>query len=217
MKTIVIFLLSLISASFISSAQVLQDIDEISPFHEELAAVRKGNSWGFINPEGALVIDYREDLVWTPVSEKKSKKMILRKEPVKYPYFSEGKCLIKKENNGIVYYGYIDTTGKTSIEPEFLNATPFEHKVAIVIKVTKETLGKNDLLDKKVVSYSYDEIVIDTLGAMKTHLRGPEHLILKKEKLLQPPAIQSYLVSENLVADKGPNGKWQLYSLNASN
>ena len=34
------------------SAQELENIDEIAPFSEGLAGVRKGTQWGFINGQG---------------------------------------------------------------------------------------------------------------------------------------------------------------------
>ena len=60
-----IFLLfALIILPFLLYTQELTGIDEIAPFSEGLAAIRKGNEWGFINKEGQLVIEFRDDLVW---------------------------------------------------------------------------------------------------------------------------------------------------------
>ncbi len=207
MKSIRILLICLIIFPFVGASQILKNIDEVTPFHEELAAVRKGDKWAFINTKGDIVIDYREDLV-------KSK---TKNKTTSYPYFSDGRCLITQKINGIVYFGYIDITGEIVIKPEYLNATNFDNGHAIVLKVSKEELGRNDLLDKKVVSYSYDEIVIDHLGAQKIFLIGPVHLVYKKDRLRKPPMIQSYFLSPNLVASKSKDSGWQLYTLNSSN
>ena len=59
-----ITLCTLLVLPFILFAQELTGIDEIAPFSEGLAAIRKGNEWGFINKEGQLVIEFRDDLVW---------------------------------------------------------------------------------------------------------------------------------------------------------
>ncbi|GAA4272806.1 hypothetical protein GCM10022258_21000 [Aquimarina gracilis] len=187
------------------SSQVLENIDQITPFHEDLAAIRKGDKWAFINTKGDVVIDYREDLVISPATENAN-----------YPYFSDGKCLIKQKINGVDYYGYIGATGKITIKPQFLNATNFNNGHAIVLRVAKEELGKNDLLDKKVVSYSYDEMVIDASGNSKTFLLGPTHLIYKKDRLRKPPMIQSHFLAPNLIATKSKNNSWTLYTLQTS-
>ncbi len=203
MKRMHISLTFLLMFSILGFSQTQNNIDQISPFHEELAAIRKGNQWAFINTKGDIVIDYRDDLV-----SSKSKK-----EGINYPYFKDAKCLIQQKINGINYYGYINTVGETIIKPQYLNATNFNNGYAIVLQVSKEELGRNDLLDKKVVSYSYDEIVIDASGNSKTFLTGPVHLVYKKDKLRKPPAIQSYFLSSSLIATKGKNNLLTLYPL----
>ncbi|MFD2564400.1 WG repeat-containing protein [Aquimarina rubra] len=217
MKNVFILFLSLIIFPNLSVGQIIENIDEITPYHEEFAAIRKGNTWAFINTNGEIVIDYRDDLVWATDIDPKSKKKILYKESVRYPAFYEGRCLIKKMIKGIYYYGYIDKSGKTVIEPEYVNATPFDKGYAVVLKISKEELGTNDLLLKKVVSYSYDEVVIDPTGNTKMYLQGPENLVLTKEKMKWRPTIESRLVSPNLVAIKTKDNGWQLRSMNASN
>ncbi|WP_271765714.1 WG repeat-containing protein [Aquimarina algiphila] len=202
MKRILILSIGLILFSFYGTAQIIKDIDEITPFHEELAAIRKGNKWAFINTKGETIIPYREDIVASKGSES-------------YPYFSNERCLIKQIKNDIYYYGYIDKSGKTVIEPEYLNAIPFNDGYAIVLKIAKEELGKNDLLDKKVISYSYDEVVINPNGTIITHLSGPEHLIFSKDKLKKRPGIQSYLISSNLVALNN-NSRWEIHVINTT-
>ena len=57
---IIFFFLHITTSSI---AQILNDVDKIYPFQEDLAAVQKNNQWGFINKQGELVIDYRSDLV----------------------------------------------------------------------------------------------------------------------------------------------------------
>ncbi|GAA4275427.1 hypothetical protein GCM10022259_01510 [Aquimarina mytili] len=188
------------------SSQVLKNIDEIAPFHEELAAVRQGTQWGFIDKKGALVIAYRDDLVLSKTD----------KNTTAYPYFEDGRCRIQQKANGISQFGYIDKKGNTVIKPEFLNATNFENGHAIVLKIAKEELGRNDLLDKKVVSYSYDEIVIDTTGKSKTFLNGPIHLVYKKDRLRKPPVIHSHFLSSDLIAVKNKNNLWNLYAIETS-
>lgn len=215
MKNVLIICISVLIFPFIGFTQTIKDIDEITPFHEEIAAIRKDNKWAFINMAGEIIIDYRDDLVWFSNPEMMTKKKD-QKEFISYPIFSEGLCLIKQMKNGIYYYGYINKKGKTSIAPEFLNATPFDKGYAIVLKMSKEELGRNHLLDKKIVSYSYDEVIIDPAGTVKMYLTEPKHFTLTKNKVKWPPAIESYFISSNLVAVKNKNHNWKLQVINTS-
>lgn len=189
------------------NAQDLKDIDYVAPFQEGLAAVKKGEQWAFINMKGELVIDYRDDIL---IPSKGQMPLDSKVEANKYPFFNDGRCLIQKTKNGIVHFGYINSQGKTVIEPVFINATHFNKGRAIVLKVTKQLLGKNELLDKDVVSYSYNEIVIDYMGEFKTHLRGPKNLLYDKEYLKSPPKIQSRFISPNLIRVKTGKNTWQI-------
>src|SRR5690554_6351293 len=67
-------------------------IDEITPFNEGLAAVRKGDKWGFINEESALVIDFRNDLYWNKDADTSK----LDVSGIKYPIFKEARCVITR-------------------------------------------------------------------------------------------------------------------------
>ena len=141
-------LITLVLIPFIGIAQTFENLDYISPFSNGVAAIKKGNEWGFIDPEGNLIVDFRNDLVAT------------KTDNASYPIFSNGKCLIAHQKDGVLYYGYIDKTGKTVITPQFLNATNFEYDKALVLKVEKETIGYNDIFNKDVVSYHYFEVII---------------------------------------------------------
>lgn len=127
------------------NSQNLKDLDYISPFHEGFAAVKKNKTWGFIDESGKQVINFRSDII---PKEKD------------YPFFQNGRCLIRKVVDGIVYYGYINPTGKTAISPQFVNATSFDKGKAIALKVSKEFLGTNHLLAKNVVSYNYMKLLL---------------------------------------------------------
>lgn len=215
MKRYTLILISLMFMPFTGANQVLDGIDYITPFHEELAAVKKGDQWAFVNTQGDIVIDFRDDLVWSKAIETESKKGLIRKEPTKYPRFSEGRCLIYKMKDGFKYYGYMDKTGKTVITPEFINARVFDNGYAIVLKVTKEIIGRNEILGKDVISYSYAEQVIDPEGILKAYLKGPVNLVMSKGTMKQPPAIKSYIVSPDLVAFHTNDANWKLIQLDS--
>ncbi|WP_410005564.1 WG repeat-containing protein [Aequorivita nionensis] len=89
MKKIVITLLLLPLLGF---AQTIENIDYISPFHEGLAAIKKGEKWAFINQEAKIVVDFRDDLVLTKTDD------------ASYPIFSNERCLIAHQKSDVLYY-----------------------------------------------------------------------------------------------------------------
>lgn len=178
----------------IGFTQVIDSIDYVSPFHDGLASVQKGSEWAIINEKGAIVIGYRQDMV-----------------PIKmmdgtYPIFKNGRALIQQKKEDIVYFGYIDLKGRIIIEPQFINAKNFNFDKAIVTQLIKNELGFNAVLGKPVVSYEYQEIVIDDAGNIKAFLTKPKP-ILHLEPLSKIPHIQSEIVSKNLVLTKLENGQ----------
>lgn len=151
MKKLLIILLII---PVIAYAQTTEQLDFIAPFSDDVAAVKKGDSWGFINEKGTIVIAFRDDLVLSEI------------DGYKYPVFKNNRCLISQNKNGITYFGYIDKTGKTVITPKFLNASNFNNNKAIVLDITKEKLGTNSVLGKNVVNYRYYEVTIDSHGML---------------------------------------------------
>tara|TARA_R110000751_G_scaffold274705_1_gene375603 strand:- start:1511 stop:2113 length:603 start_codon:yes stop_codon:yes gene_type:complete len=192
-------LITLVLIPFLGIAQTIENLEYISPFNNEVAAIKKGNEWGFIDQDGKVIIDFRNDLVLTKTGN------------ATYPIFSNEKCLIAHQKDGILYYGYIDKTGKTVITPQFLNATNFEYDKALVLKVEKETIGYNDIFNKDIVSYHYFEVIIDKQGKAIDHLTQLAiHISPKDKEDKNPPIITSKLISENLVTIKDSNKKWRL-------
>ena len=208
MKNLMILCLCLLQLTLVK-AQILENLDEIVPFHEDLAAIRKDKQWAFINKKGEIVIDFRDDLVsslieneWDAVAGK----------AISYPHFQEGKCLFRKLNNeGIYHYGYIDAGGKEVIAPDFVNATNFQNGKAIVVKFEIIPIGSNELLEKKVVSYRLEEYVIDNSGNIIMTLFNFRKTVPKKVKGEVPPEIKSKFVGPNMIADQLENGKWEIH------
>ena len=211
MKNILILLVSCLVLSGTLTAQELKDLDYISPFHEGIAAVKKAGQWAFINTKGEVMIDYRSDLV---IPAEGPTNCCSTDDSMDYPFFKDGRCMIRELNDGIAHYGYINLKGITVIKTDLINATHFNDNKAIVLRFYKERIGRNDLLDKNVVSYSYNEIVINTMGEDISHLRGPFNLVYSKEKLKTPPEIQSHFINPDLVAVKTENGTWKVQAVN---
>lgn len=83
--------------------------DEVLPFSEGLATVRKGNKWGYINKNGEIVV---------PIIYKGAKS------------FAEGLAVVS--SFGEYGYGYINKEGEVVIPFGFDNADQFSDGIAIV-------------------------------------------------------------------------------------
>ena len=179
--------------------QDLEKVDYISPFIDGVAAVKKGKVWGFIDDSGTMVVDFRSDLV------------ISKKDDYGYPYFNSDRCLFMEKRDGIAYFGYIDKSGKTVIEPRFLNATHFTDGWAVALELVKRRVGTNDLLEKPLVSYDYFEVIINNKGEVEHYLLDkPIHIALDKEYLRQPPKISCKVLSANLIARLNNDRSWTI-------
>jgi hypothetical protein len=210
MKNALIFLTACLIFSTATFGQDLKNLDYVSPFYDGLAAINKGDQWAFINTEGTLVINYRSDLV---AGKDNSKQSTSKYATIDYPFFNNGRCLIKKSKDGVDRYGYINPEGIVVIEPVYLDATPFNDNRAMVIEVYKELLGRNELLGKNVVTYSYNEVVIDDKGTVIGYLNGPFHLVYggsTPQNELDPPSIESRFLKGNLYAVKTEKGTWEI-------
>ncbi|WP_299667851.1 WG repeat-containing protein [uncultured Polaribacter sp.] len=198
MKRVVILFLLAFLTPFFAFTQTQDTFEKISPFYEGLSAIKKGNQWAFINTKGAIIIGFRDDLVTTKTNDGV------------YPVFRNNRCLIVKEKEHISYFGYIDTVGKTVIEPTFLNAENFQNNVAIVLELKKEIAGYNNVIGKSIVYRTYSEVIINKKGEMIENLTAPKNIVLERKFLLKPPKITSKLLSEQLVAVLNKNKRWML-------
>ncbi len=189
---------------FASFAQIYNDIDEATPFQGEIAAVKKGNQWGFINKKGTLVIDYRSDLVLSENIDKMGNKFL-------YPTFKDNRCLIKKLTNDTYLFGYIDENGKTIIEPNYLNATNFKDGFAIVVLTSKDIIGYNEILKKNIISTNIEEFVIDPSGELVKYLENPRNNDTRKTKPTTPPEIYSKFIAPHIIAVKKKDQQWDIY------
>ncbi|WP_117883108.1 WG repeat-containing protein [Aureibaculum luteum] len=203
MKNLIVLVLCF-SVNQILFSQNLKDIDLVSPFNEDLAAVQKNEQWAFINKKGEKEIDFRDGVVATEINSEDPS--------IKYPIFKEGKCIIKKLIDNTYYYGYMDNKGNTIIEPQFLNVTNFKEGFAIIMKIDTTTIGKNNILSKNVVSYNLEEYVIDDSGKIIKYLdNGRGYNDAMKSNSL-PPSFHSKIIASRLIAVKNKNEKWNLYS-----
>lgn len=207
MKSLVIFISLLI---FYTSgfSQLLTNVDFISPFHEGLAAIKKNTKWGFMNEKGKMVINFRDDLV---SSDQANELIAHSRVSQKYPFFREGKCLVKRKIDGVYYYGYIDKSGKDVIAPQFLNATNFEDGFAIIIKFETKLLGENKVLNKRMVSYKLEEYILDASGNLLKYLDNARNITPSNLGSNEPPPIfESKFIAPHIIAVKNKDQKWDL-------
>ncbi len=201
MKNLVVLIICLAMQSF-GYAQIIENVDDISPFYEEFSAIKKGDQWAFINRKGIKVIDFRDDLVCC-----KYETGIISDT---YPVFSEGMCLIRKLIEGVYHYGYIDKNGNEIIAPQYINASNFKDGYAVVITVEKEIVGFNKVLGKNVVSNTLKEYIIDTSGKTIKLLDNARNYIKSKDKT--PPFFYSKFIAPHLIAVKTTDEKkWNIY------
>ncbi|MGB5371422.1 MAG: WG repeat-containing protein [Flavobacteriaceae bacterium] len=184
-------------------------LDEVAPFHEGLAAVRKGDQWGFIDESGQLVIDFRSDLVWNRNPDTNASDVT----GVGFPEFKEGLCLVKEiKEEDIPYYGFIDTSGALAIEPEYINISPFEKGYALGIYVKKTMRGQNEF-KLNIFDYSFTEVVLNSKGEIMMPLAERSNIQMSKKRY-QLPTIHSKMLGTNLLAMKTADNRWQINRLN---
>jgi hypothetical protein len=199
MKRFITAIIIVLVSSLSLRSQEIGNLDFISPFHENLAAIKKGDLWGFIDNKGTLVINFRDDLVPIPMNGSN------------YPLFNSGRCLIQKDIDGIAYFGYINYQGESVMEPQYLNATQFNNGLAVVLKLYRNILGQNDVLDKSMIAYNYMELVINPDGEIVHYItEDPIHITLSKDFMDGPPEITSKILSKQVIAIKDEENKWSL-------
>lgn len=200
MKTLVPLLL-VFMICIPANSQLIKGLDQVSYFNEGLVAIKKGDQWAFMDKQGIIAIDFRNDLVATSQNE----------GDIKAPVFQNGRALISRTEDGITYYGYIDKSGKEVIKTTFVNATPFKNGFAVVMGYSKEVVGKNKLLDKDVVTYEIEEYVIDLNGKALTPMLHTRNCVPDKLKSAKCPDFTAFLLGGRMVGVKTAGQKWEIY------
>jgi hypothetical protein len=189
------------------NAQIIEEVDECFPFQGYFAAIKSGDKWGFINREGELVIKFRSDLV---ISKSNQNVCNAEFESATHPVISDNRSLIKKLKGDVYYYGYINEKGVEIIEPQFLNASHFMNGFAIVVKLAKNVIGFNEILNKDIIAYKLEEYIIDVNGNLYMILNNIRNYVPTKNK--SAPEFHSKFIAPNLIAVQGKKGKWDIYN-----
>lgn len=191
MKKHLIFLVSFFMLFSLQAQD--REYTAIGELADGLIAVQQDGKWGFIDTNGNLVIDLRDDLV-------------ADEQP---PAFQDGRCLIRNMKDGIAYYGYIDMQGNTVVAPKYLNATAFKGGHAIVIKMEEQERGTNEYLNKKIIDRNFDEVLINREGKELKYLT-PHKGVLLDAKRYKKPEIMSKLLGSGVIAVKAETGLWKV-------
>jgi len=193
----------------LSFTQVLEELDVIAPYSEGLAAVKKGDKWGFIDEKGNLVIDFRDDVVWNEKAIESNTDIT----GIRYPEFKNGRCLIREllKDEEIYVYGFMDTSGNTVIKPEYLNVTQFDQGYAIGILMTKTLRGKNEFqLD--IFQYRFSEVILDSFGEVMQLITLRDHIQMSKKRY-KLPALRARLINPGLLMVMNEKNKWEVRKL----
>lgn len=188
------------------AAQLPKNLDEVAPFHEGLAAIRIGDEWAFIDELGTVIIDFRSDIHWNPEGKPTDDGIMA----IKYPHFSNGLCMVKKEIDEIPHYGFINTEGVLVIQHELLNVRPFKNGYTTGVLVDKVFRGQNEF-KLNIYEYKFHEVLIDVEGNVLEFLNRRYNIQLKKTRY-KLPEIQSKLLNPKLITYK-KNGAWELKKL----
>ncbi|WP_222983393.1 WG repeat-containing protein [Flagellimonas meishanensis] len=203
MKKLIFLSLILVLLPFVGIAQTLEAINkpkikglsDVAPFSEGLAAVRKGDQWGFMDHTGELVIDFRGDLVWNQNAD------VTRSDVkgIAYPQFKNGLCPIKEiKDEDIAYYGFMDTKGQVVIKPDYLNLTEFEDGKAIGVFCRRTFRGKNSF-QLNIYDYTFTEVVLNTKGEIIWPI-GERQGISMNKKRYEMPELKAHLISTDLLS-----------------
>lgn len=203
MKKSVFFILGMVIPFMLFCQQNdLSSLEAIGELSEGLIAVKKDGKWGFINTQNNLVIDFRVDIAPTDYQSFENQTM---------PMFKDDRCPITTMKDGIPYYGFIDRSGATVIEPRFLNVTSFENGHAIAIYVAKTVRGKNEYMDMDILQYTFAEVVIDTSGKIVKNLQDLPRMQMSEERY-EKPYSESRFVSKDQIAIE-TDGVWEIIVL----
>jgi len=178
------------------TAQMPENLEYVSPFHEGLAAIKKENKWAFVDEQGAIAIDFRDDLYWNP--EAKTSYGDMRSSA--YPQFNDGRCLVQKMVDGIPVFGFIDTKGTLVIDYKFLNVAPFHNGLTTGVMYEKVLRGKNEF-NLEIYEFKFHEVLMDVDGNIIEFLQR-RHNIQMTPKRYKTPSLESKILNPHLIAVK---------------
>ncbi|MDO3413291.1 WG repeat-containing protein [Saccharibacillus sp. CPCC 101409] len=136
-------------------ALIIEGYDDVGSFSEGLAAVRKGDKWGYIDRTGEVVLPFiyedtfafYEDRAVVQIGDKwgfidRHGKKIIAPRYDSVNSFSEGLAPVFVNEK----WGYIDKEGQMVIEPAYLEAFPAQHGM---MQVSREQIAEYSYIDRE--------------------------------------------------------------------
>lgn len=186
------------------NAPLISTLDDVAPYSEGLAAVRKGNQWGFLDKDGNLAIPFRDDVLWNTKATTET-----GVSSIEYPKFKEGLCIIfENTNEGVPLYGFMNTKGETVIAPEFVNISPFDDDFTVGIYARKDLRGKNEF-QLEIYDYTFTEVVVNKAGEMVWPVQERQNIIMAKKRF-KLPELHTKMLSKTLLAVKQNDNLWKV-------
>ncbi|NGZ75015.1 WG repeat-containing protein [Saccharibacillus alkalitolerans] len=161
--------------------------DEVKPFSEGLAAVRKGKLWGFVDKKGKIAIKPQYERV--------------------VEGFNGGLAAVKKSGGK---WNYIDKTGKTKLTAAYDEVHEFKDGMAVVWKRKGSAYvgGFIDLNGKEVVKPQYAMLDVFSEGLAPVMKNGKWGYIDKKGKTVIKPQFDGAAPFSEGLALFLQNGKY---------
>ncbi|MGW9685772.1 WG repeat-containing protein [Flagellimonas sp. 2504JD1-5] len=205
MRTIGMFLvlMFIVQTSF-NAQEKLEGLNQITEYKEGLAAVRKGNQWGFINKKGELAIDFRNDLVWNKDAKPANQGLL----GIRYPSFENGMCPVQQLEDGIPIYGFINTHGKLVVDYQFLNVSSFKDGYATGVYFDKVLRGTNEF-KLKIYDFKFHDVLIDSKGKIVEFFDRRYNIQMTKKRYKMPALRVKYL-SKDMVAIFVEGKGWEI-------
>ncbi len=130
------------------------DFDALIPFSEKRAGVKIGQFWGFIDSLGIAVTSISYDRIgpfvhgfarverngkqtWVNANGKEIAPLIYDIDPNSFSVFQNGKCRVSYQR----HWGFMDTSGKIVIKPQYRNVGNFSDGMAWVQNYSSGNFG----------------------------------------------------------------------------
>lgn len=211
MKKILLLSITIVISGFLQS-QTLDGIEQIAPFSEGMAAVRKGNQWAFINKDGNMVIDFRDDIYWTKNADSTKTDV----SAIAYPMFKDGRCIItKKVEDGVSVFGFIDTEGNVILEPTLLNVYHFKDGYTTGVLFNKTLRGQNEF-KLNIYDFKFFDVLLNTSGEIVEYYDRRQGIQMTKKRY-KLPFIGAKMLNAGLVAVYHVDSGWEIRKLTLNN
>ena len=129
---------------------------QISSFHEGLAAIKQGKKWGYINTKGEIEIPCQFYSAYD---------------------FSEGYAVVENKDK---LYGYIDKKGKQVVPYQYTLADDFSEGLAAVKDDVRQVSGYINVQNEMIIQGEYESMDYFSEGLASISVRNEEGIVVFK-------------------------------------